>query len=649
MMHFDRPLTFYDAPFPSDDLRTAAGAIDLSKFPNPSGAALMNEAVALASQATGFAVSGGVFFQTTAPLSATSLPDRAGSVAASADVYLVSVDGASPDVGVKYPVEVAFAADGGPFGAPNLLSLLPVQGIPLRANTAYAAVVTTDVKDATGTPLAASPVVASLTSGAAPAGMPATALSAYTSALAALAKAGLTSDRIAGLAVFTTGDPLAQTRLFRDDILARPAPAFDAPFKQTDLFDDYCVYESTLPLPDYQAGTPPFTNSGGGWAVDGSGKPAVQRNEEARAFVTVPRHAMPDAGYPLSFFIRTGGGGDRPLVDRGTQATNGGPPIVPGSGPALYFARAGFAGVSFDGPLGGLRNTTNDNEDFTIFNIFNALALRDNVRESALELILEVHLATSMSFDASDCPGARSAAGSASVHFDTSHVAIMGHSMGATIAPLAVALEPAFKSVILSGAGGSWIENVMYKQMPLDVKPAIEFLLQYATGQGQELTPFDPALTLFQWALEPADPPVYGRAVTRDGVPRNVLMFQGIVDHYILPDIANATTLSIGLDLAGTELDQSSQEPAGQTPVTSLLPLAGLSAISLPAAQNLALPNAGTSTGVLVQANGDAIEDGHEVVFQTDGPKHQYQCFLASTLSGTPSVPVADNADAGCP
>ena len=648
-MRFDRAQTFYDAPFPSDDLRTTAGAIDLSKFPNPSGAALMNEALTLASQATGFAVSAGVFFQTTAPLATTSLPDRAGSVAASADVYLVSVDAASPDVGVKYPVEVAFAADGGPFGAPNLLSLVPVQGIPLRANTAYAAVVTTDVKDSAGSPLAASPVVATLASGGTPSGMLTAAVPPYASALATLAKAGLTTDHIAGLAVFTTGDPLAQTRAFRDDVLSRPLPAFDAPFKRTDLFDDYCVYESTLPLPDYQAGTPPFTNTGGGWAVDSSGKPAVQRNEEARAFVTIPRHTMPDAGYPLSFFVRTGGGGDRPLIDRGAQATNGGPPVVPGSGPALYFARAGFAGVSFDGPLGGLRNTTNDNEDFTIFNIFNALALRDNVRESALELMLEAHLVGSMSFDATDCPGARNAAGSATVHFDTTHLAIMGHSMGATIAPLAVALEPAFKSMILSGAGGSWIENVMYKQLPLDVKPAIEFLLQYATGQGQELTPYDPALSLFQWALETADPPVYGHAVTRDGVPRDVLMFQGIVDHYILPDIANATTLSIGLDLAGTELDQSPQEPAGQTPVTTLLPLAGLSAISLPATRNLTLADAGASTGVLVQANGDAIEDGHEVVFQTDGPKHQYQCFLASTLTGTPSVPAADSADAGCP
>jgi hypothetical protein len=202
---------------------------------------------------------------------------------------------------------------------------------------------------------------------------------------------------------------------------------------------------------------------------------------------------------------------------------------------------------------------------------------------------------------------------------------------------------------VLSGAGGSWIENVVYKEMPINVKPALEFLLQYATGQGQELTVYDPALTLFQWALEPADPPVYGASIVGGGGGRDVLMFQGIVDHYILPDIANATTLSIGLDLAGPELDQSPAEPAGQTLISTLLPLAGRSAITLPASGNVSLTGGGKATGVVVQAPGDAIEDGHEVVFQTDGPKHQYQCFLASTLAGTPEVPAPDSVDAGCP
>jgi hypothetical protein len=46
---------------------------------------------------------------------------------------------------------------------------------------------------------------------------------------------------------------------------------------------------------------------------------------------------------------------------------------------------------------------------------------------------------------------------------------------------------------------------------------------------------------------------------------------------------------------------------------------------------------------------GDGIEDGHEVIFQTDPPKHQYRCFLQSWLSGVPKVPPDDVADAPCP
>ena len=80
--------------------------------------------------------------------------------------------------------------------------------------------------------------------------------------------------------------------------------------------------------------------------------------------------------------------------------------------------------------------------------------------------------------------------------------------------------------------------------------------------------------------------------------------------------------------------------------MSSVLPLVGHSQITLPASGNLTAADGSKVTGVLVQAPGDAIEDGHEVVFQTDGPKHQYQCFLASTLSGVATVPLPASVDA---
>lgn len=114
-------------------------------------------------------------------------------------------------------------------------------------------------------------------------------------------------------------------------------------------------------------------------------------------------------------------------------------------------------------------------------------------------------------------------------------------------------------------------------------------------------------------------------------------MLQGIVDHYILPSIANATSLALGLDEAGPAYDASDLEMQmlGQPLLAPLLPLVGRSMTPLPATANIDAQ----TTAVVVQHPGDSIEDGHEVMFQTDAPKHQYRCFLASWLGGAPRVP----------
>jgi hypothetical protein len=638
LMRFDRAAGFFTAPFPSDDLRRADGTIAIAGFPNPDEATIVAQATSLVAQdARGFAVSGGVFFALTGPIDPARLPGLAGSTAAAATVFLVSVDPAAPDSGRRYPVYVSFAADGGPYGAPNLLALLPLQGVPLRPLTTYAAVVRRSLG------VGAGPEMTALAAGEAPAALPAAARTAYQSALAALAAGGVAASEIAGLAVFTTGDPTAEMAEFRAHILAQPRPTPSAPFQQTEVFDDYCVYETSLGLPDYQGGTPPFSNEGGGWTRDAAGQPEVQRIEEARLIVTVPRAAMPTDGYPTTVFVRTGGGGDRPIIERGVHPSDGSATQA-GSGPAMRFARAGFAGVQVDGPLGGLRNLTHSDEQFLMFNIFNGLALRDNTRESALELILLAHLLDDLAFDASDCPGA------GAVRFDSTRLALMGHSMGATIAPLVLAHEPRYGAAVLSGAGGSWIENILYKQKPLEVRPPIELLIGYPS-RGLSLTRGDPVLTLIQWAEEPADPQVYARRVVAEPAageaPRHVLMLQGIVDHYIMPPIADGISLALGLDLAGTALDSQTPEVADLAPLGPLLPLVGRGPIALPASGNVVVA-AGTATAVVVQHPEDGFEDGHEVVFQTAAPQHQYRCFLASFAAGTPVVPAGADADAPC-
>ena len=642
-MSFERA-SFYDAPFPSDDLVKSDGTIDISGFPNPNDTALVVMAKELAAGAHGFAEEGAIYFTLAGPADPTLLPDMAASVTAGASVFLMNVTPGTPDYLTRVPVIVRFDADGGPFGAPNLLSLLPLQGTPMRAKATYAAVVTK------GLGFDASPEMNDIASGNRPSALPQNAYGEYQAALASLTKADVNTSQVAGMAVFTTDDPTAQLKVVLDDMIADHLPKPDKAFVRTDLFPTFCVYTATIPMPDYQSGSSPYTFScaasdptctmgGGDWKFDSSGKPIFQRTEEAGLVVSIPRTPMPSGGWPLVHFIRTGGGTSRPLVDRGPMATNGGTPITPGTGPALMFAMAGFAGFEVDGPHEDLRNLTNDNEDFLMFNIFNPKALRDNVRESGAEYSMMARVLAGLQLDVSDCPGTTSPA-----KFDTAIFGMMGHSMGATIAPLSLAFEPMYGLMVASGSGASWIENVMWKQQPLNVKSAVSLLLGYAEAR-RTLVEEDPVLTLFQWAEEPADSDVYSRGLIAEppaGMqPRHWLMEQGIVDHYIMPSIANAMSLSLALDLTGTPLDATSAElkADGAPTLESVLQFSGGKQLSDPVQGNRKVGGK-TLTTVVTQHPSDGIEDGHEIVFQTDPPKHEYKCFLQTWAAGqTPIVP----------
>jgi hypothetical protein len=641
-MDFTSKSDFYAAPFPTD---ARNGSADVADFPNPNANLLTSSILALLQQeAGGFGLTSGIFFELSAALPANAtLPGLSDSVAKGSPVVLLGIDPASPDYLKRIPVSTAFLADGGPYGVPNLLSVLPLQGVPLRPKTRYAAV----VMGALGS-LGQSPAMALLAKGVEPAGLGDAGFATYQAALKALAAAAIDVTQVAGLAAFTTGAPTdALGKVVAAMNAAPPVPA--APFTPDEVFPTFCVYSTTIPMPEYQGGSPPYSSDGGGWVFDATGAPVLQRLEPANFVVTIPRRAMPAAGYPIVVLSRTGAGGNRPLVDRGVQATTGGPPVAPGTGPALYYANAGFAGSSIDGPLGGLRNPTNGNEDFLIFNVGNPAALRDNVRQSAAELALQAHILEHVTVDVSNCPGATAPGNMAT--FDVGTMALMGHSMGATISPLALAFEPRFRAGLLSGSGGSWIENVIYKQQPVALLGISEVLVGVA-GSGYDLTVYDPLLSLFQWSCESADPPVYSRLITSEpaaGAPRHVLMMQGIVDHYIMPPIADAESLSLGLDLAGTELDDTPPEIKGLAPVGPLLPLVGRSAVTLPASANVTSAGGTKITAVVTQSPSDGIEDGHEVAFQTDPPKHQYGCFLQGLRTGTPTVPTAGAALDPCP
>jgi hypothetical protein len=624
-MDFSRRDGFFTAPFPSADL-DRGGSIDLARWPNPARQRYVQGIIDLAASTRGFGTSSTVYVPLTDEPDATQLPGPAASVAPGAAVYLLDLQRLE-----RAPVTARWMPDGGPYGARGLLTLVPVQGIPLRASTLYAAVVTRSLPLARGGTFATSPTVTALAAGG-DAGMSPEAAAAYRSALQTLQRGLVFPADLAGLAVFRTGDPVAEMRAFVDDARARPLPMPTSPLARTDVFPTYCVYQANIRVPSYQHGDPPFGTTGGGWALDASGRPEFVRDEPSRLVVTIPRRRAAQAGpLPAVLFVRTGGGGDRAMVDRGVRTTAGAEPPTPGTGPAMEFAAVGWAGVSWDGPHGGPRNVSMGDEQFLMFNPANPTALRDNVRQSALEAARMFDVASALRVDVSDCPGAAASDGGTTVQ--VAPTVLMGHSMGATIAPLALAVEPRFRAAILSGAGGSYIANVIHKLRPLAVAPLGLLLVGYS-GSGRTFREDDPALALLQWAVESSDPQVYGRDVI-DGAAegRSVFVIQGITDHYILPPIANAVTLSLGLDLGGTPLDQSTPELRAFTSLVDLLPLRNAAVRPFPIAGNRR-----GGTAVVAQLPGDMLEDGHEAAFQTAEPKRLYRCFLRSIARGRPEI-----------
>ncbi len=249
---------FYRLPFPSD-ARMSGGKIDVSDFPNPAGNLLVAQTVTLAGQLEGFSTTSGIFFQLSGPIDVSRV-DFASSVLDGSPIALIGADESAPDFLKRYPLAARFLADGGPYGGTNLLAILPLQGVPLLPRTRYALV----IKD---TLLSPSPETAALLAGKKPAGMSDDAYQSYGKAIAALQKGGL--GNIGALTVFTTQDPIARLATVTAAMIAKP-PA-PAPFKKNEQFEGFCVYESTIDMPVYQGGEPPFDKTGGDGGLLASG------------------------------------------------------------------------------------------------------------------------------------------------------------------------------------------------------------------------------------------------------------------------------------------------------------------------------------------------------------------------------------------
>ena len=289
-----------------------------------------------------------------------------------ASVYLVNIDPASPDHGVKTPLLFRFESKAGSAIGTYWLSALPYPGFPLDEATTYALVVTNRVTIGAAATLPSDDFAA--ISSDKPADPPVNA---------ALAAAQITyqplwdyldepggDERadVVNAAVFTTQHATDIMALMRRKVWSLPAPAATdiVRFTTDSLF---LMYDGAFDSPNFQVGDPPYAQTGGDIQLGADGLPVVQRMETLRLSFAIPRTTPPAAGWPVV------------MIDTGTGSTYH---SYFDSGFVDVLASLGLAVISIDPVLSGDRNPGGSAE-LAFYNFNNPQSSRNSTVQGAAD------------------------------------------------------------------------------------------------------------------------------------------------------------------------------------------------------------------------------------------------------------------------
>jgi len=627
----DEDAGFFDAPFPAEHMRRPDGTVRYGLLPNPASNPVTKLYLDQADrESRGFSRAGVVYLPFDGPVAAENLPATpARSLDADARVFLVNVDPSSERCGERVPVYAHWKAEPSVYVPGNVLALLPFQGVPLAPGAFHAAVALVSLGGGEGRPLAPAPAIAAMREGRVPEGAwgPVTA-EAFSHLWAYCDREGIPREAVAAAAVFRTGDHVSGMRALREAAASLPDPE---PYDLSVLrvHDTYTIVQGRMVVPVWQDGERPYWFGGGRIRFE-DGVPVRQWDEEVRFAVSVPHRHMPPGGFPLLFYANGQGGSYTQVFDRGPTGESSG---IPGEGPGLVFAHRGIACLDIEAATVGPRHPQGSTEGLAFFNFVNLAAFRDNVRQAASEFTLLVKMARHLRIPAGLVPGAEAPGGE--IRYDPAQFYFWGHSTGASIGELVLAVEPGFRAGILSGAGVSWAYNLVMKQAPFELEPVFRLL----TG-ADRIDVFHPFSLVFQALCDPVEAAYYAPlwldpAARGGAAPPNVLLVMGIFDRYFPPLMIDGLIAAGGLDLAG---------PLEREETLEALALSGRRRLPLPARGNILTP-AGPVTGLAVQHRTPEDVDGHYAPFYLPGAKFQYTCFLESLARTGEAVLPAANPD----
>jgi hypothetical protein len=635
---------FYDHPWPSDLRRNPDGTIHCNGFYNPHLTIILQQYIDVicgteyedggagdsgpptAGVLKGFSPTAAGYVRFTGDIDPTTLPvDPPHSAMAGSGVQLIDVDPKSPEHGTRKLIETFWQQPDGVYWIHDTLAVQPALGYPLRANTQYALVVTSAVTALDGSPITPSSDLAEVLDLAPVEARVQAAHDLYAPAVADLAATDdIPASSIVQLAVFTTNDPTADVFAAADVVHATvPAPTADpTQWTANDQTTDYDVYEGVYgPSPNFQAGTPPYLNSGGNFVLDANGTPQVQNTFTQTFCLVIPNATtcpMPATGYPIVLYGHGTGGDYRSIVDEEDSfgdlmaqhclASIGINQIFAGNRPGS----PGLSDPNYEG-----------DQDLYFFNPNNPLALRTNNQQGAIDF---VQLARLFQESNVTVPASVSRTQTA-ITFDATKVIFLGHSEGGADGPLYLAADKSALGGVLSGSGAMVEIALLEKTQPTpSVSQVIKTILQLTTpDEAAELNLFHPVMSFAQMIGDAADPVNYARYIIqqpRSGfLPKSILQTEGVN-----PDgTGDSDAPPHGIEVHSVALGLPRETPGVHTILEA--PWGGLGDVTVPAAGLTGNLASGQASGVLGQFVPPPGDDGHFVAFDVPAAHAQVGGF----------------------
>jgi hypothetical protein len=620
--------SFYDHPWPSDLRRDPDGTIHVAGFYNPRQTPILQQYVALTKGLLhGFSPAAAGYLRFTNDIDPTTLPsDPPSALQPTSSVQLLDVDPQSPEHGQRKLISTFWQQPDGVYWVRDTLAVQPALGYPLRPNTRYALVVTNAVKAADGSAVTPAGDLAEVLGLAPLEPRVQAAHDLYAPAVAEVAAAGIAATSIVHLAVFTTNDPTVDLFAAADDVRSNlPAPTVDpTTWAAKDHTAGYDVYEGSYQSPNYQAGTPPYSQSGGSFVYDANGKPVVQ-NTFAQQFCLVVPNAqacpVPAGGYPIVLYAHGTGGDYRSIVEERNSF---------GSLMAQHCLASMGINQPFAGNRPGAPNPADPNydseEDLLFFNLNNPIGARTNGQQAALDVVEQARLFTATHVTV---PATVSRAQSA-IAFDATKLLFIGHSQGGTNGPLFLAADNQALGGVLSGSGAMITVALLEKTQPTpSVADAVKTILGLThPDDAAELNLFHPVLNMAQAIIDPTDPINYAGYIIkhpRPGfTPKSILQTEGVNpdgtgDSFAPPHGIEVHSVALGLprEAPGVHvIEEAAWGGLGDVPI----PAAGLQGD---------LAN-GAASGVLGQFVPAPNDDGHFVAFDVPAAHAQVGGFCQS-------------------